>query len=254
MPSGKTQDWEQAYLRSAEAQSHAGLADAILRDVSRVRPLPPNARVFEVGVGAGWLLIDLVERGFTCAGIELNPIFREHALAALKSRGLRAEILSGSIESTPLPANAYDVVLASSVFEHVPDYRSGLQNVYQAVKQGGVFRLNTTNKFSPVSGEFAHFPLYGWLPRRLRFLIRTIAADRTIASGPGFDWNQFTYRRLRRELSRVGFTEIHDRFELLRPEDTSGWKRELIRGYNRWPALKLPLLVFDFGTAFCCVK
>jgi SAM-dependent methyltransferase len=243
-----------AYLEDAAHHVREGLADAILRDVERIRPLPPPARVFEIGVGTGWLLADLAERGYVCAGIELNQWNREYAAAMLRDRGIEADIADGSIESAEMGDGVYDLVVAESVFEHVPDYRAALDRIYRSLKPGGLFHMSSTNKFSPVSGEFTRLPFYGWLPRNLRLMVRRRAGDQVTADTAFFDWNQFTYRGLRRSLKQAGFTQVYDRFDLLEPADKAGSKRLLISLYKRWPALKSPLLAFDFNTGFCCVK
>jgi 2-polyprenyl-3-methyl-5-hydroxy-6-metoxy-1,4-benzoquinol methylase len=243
-----------AYLRDAAAQDRSGLADAILGKVHQVRPVSPPAHVLEVGVGTGWLLADLAERGYTCTGIELNPWFRGHALALLRDRGVHVDMIEDSVEVANLLEGAYDLVLAESVLEHVPDYRRALHNIYRSLKPGGVLYFSSTNKLSLLSGEFSGLPLYGWLPQRLRLLVRRLARDQVRADLAHFDWNQFTYWGLRRTLRRVGFTEVYDRFDLLQPSEKTGWRRLVIIGYKRWPLLKWPLLTVDFNTGFCCVK
>jgi 2-polyprenyl-6-hydroxyphenyl methylase/3-demethylubiquinone-9 3-methyltransferase len=243
-----------AYLRDAAGHDRSGLADAILGRVQRVRPVLPPAHVLEVGVGTGWLLAALAERGYTCAGIELNPWCREYALAMLHDRGARADITEGSIEEADLAESTYDLVLAESVLEHVPDYARALEKIYRSLKPGGVLYFSSTNKLSFLSGEYRGFPLYGWLPQRLRLLVRRLARDQVIADNAHFDWNQFTYWGLRRALRQAGFSGVYDRFDLLDPSEKTGWKRLLIIGYKRWPPLKWPLLIFDFNTGFCCVK
>jgi SAM-dependent methyltransferase len=246
--------WEtpsRAYLREAPNDQDPANVDRIIRDVERVRELPPAPRVLEVGLGTGWLLSALVRRGWVGDGVELNPWFCEHARAELAAQGIEASVIEGSIESIDLAADAYDLVLAESVLEHVLDVHSALAAIYRTLKSGGVLHFNTTNKLALISGEYPEFPLYGWLPRRVRLRFRREA---TAMAPSGFDLNQFTYWGLRRRLAHVGFSEIYDRFDLLEPSDKSGLKRQLIAGYKRWPILKQPFLALDHGCAFCCVK
>jgi SAM-dependent methyltransferase len=252
VPAVSSRESTLAYLALAEERDLVGLVDALLRDVNRARPLSPESRVFEVGVGTGWLLADLAKRGYVCEGIELNPWIREHAVEAMSAQSLDVPIREGAIEDADLPAESFDVVLAESVLEHVPDYRRTLRLIFASLKPGGVFHMNSSNRFCPMSGEYG-LPLYGWLPRPLRFRLRHHSPDERL-SAAALDWNQFTYWGLRRELRRVGFSEVYDRFDLLRPSDKTGAKRALIASYKRVPAAKWPLLLFDFGTAFCCVK
>jgi SAM-dependent methyltransferase len=234
-----------AYIEEAKALDHAGEADNLLAKIQRIRPISPPDRVFEVGVGTGWLLAELADRGFECAGIEVNPWNVEYARQRLPD----VEVIEGTIEATELPAATYDLVLAESVLEHVRDYEPALRNIFQGLKAGGVFHLSTTNKFSLVSGEFRKVPLYGWLPQRARYAIR-----RRVGEEVFFDWNEFTYVGLRRALRRAGFSEVYDRLDVVRPADKTGWKRQVVGTYQRFPVLKWPLLTFDFGVGLFAVK
>src|SRR5436305_670683 len=65
-------------------------------------------------------------------------------------------------------------------------------------------------------------PLDGWLhygrPGNMR--VRGHAAS--IVAGAGMDFNQFTYRGLRRDFRAVGFRQVLDRVELGRPAGAKG--------------------------------
>ena len=234
-----------AYIDDASTQDHTGETDGLLAKIQRVRPTSPPARVFEVGVGTGWLLADLAARGYECSGIEVNPWNLEHARQRLQG----VEIIEGTIEAAELPKDTYDLVLAESVLEHVRDYQAALHNIYGALKHGGLLHVSTTNKFSLVSGEYKRVPFYGWLPQRARYAIRRRAGEEMF-----FDWNEFTYHGLRRALRRAGFTKIYDRLDVVWPADKTGWKRQVVGAYQRVPMLKWPLLTFDFGVGLFAVK
>ena len=83
--------------------------------------------------------------------------------------------LGGSVESADLAESSYDLVLAESVLEHVPAYRRALENIYRSLKSGGVLYFSSSNKWSLVFGDFTSLPFYGWLPQRLRLLVRRLA-------------------------------------------------------------------------------
>lgn len=238
-----------AYLEEAEAHDRTGDIDALFAKIKRIRPLDPPAEVLEVGIGTGWLMAALAERGYRCTGLEVNPWSCEHALKTLRERGIEADIVEGNIESAQFPENTFEVVFAETVLEHVRDYQAALHNIWRSMKAGGVLHISTTNKFSMKSGEYPRVPLYGWLPQRLRLAIRRRAGEEMF-----FDWNEFTYWGLRRTCKRVGFTEVYDRLELIGREDKAGWKRRIIETYERFPPLRQALLLFDFGVGLYCVK
>jgi SAM-dependent methyltransferase len=232
-------------------------AEVYLRRMTRLRPLSPGDRVFEVGVGTGWFLLACASRGLRCSGIEHNPVLREHALALARSHEVDFDILPGSIENTVLPRDHYDAAVAMSVFEHVRDWEAGLRNVYRALRPGGLLYLSSTNKFTLRSGEYPRIPLYGWLPARVRYRLRIALQGEQIISSSGVDFNQFTYWGLERAFKRVGFTRVVDLFELLRVDDLvypTAFKRQALTAMDAFPALRQLARMVYSGTHFFCIK
>jgi SAM-dependent methyltransferase len=249
----------EAYLESAaqvDPEARAAEGDLYLRRIERVHALPEGARVLEVGIGTGWFLVHATRRGFRCDGAEVNPVNVRHAEALLEENGVEATIHLGSIEELELPAGAYDAVVAMSVFEHVRDYRRGLENIHRALRPGGVLYFYSTNKFSPISGEYP-MPLYGWWPNRVRYWFRVRRSGPAIITSSGVDFNQFTYRGLRRTFREVGFTRIVDQYEMLSVGDLgvpSRFKRRLVAAADRVPGFAGLLRTFAPGTCFICEK
>src|SRR5207244_2759559 len=83
------------------------------------------------------------------------------------------------------------------------EVRKGIGRIFRALKPDGVFYFTSTNKFSLVSGEY-NFPLYGWLPDRWRYALRTRRQGEDIMN-LGIDFNQFTFPQLRRFFRKTGF-------------------------------------------------
>ena len=97
-----------------------------------------------------------------------------------RGQGVEPDIELGNLEDYPLPENYYDVVMASSVFEHVEDWRMGVHKVYRTLKPGGILYFESTNKFSFTSGEYSLIPLYGWMPNWLRYSLRKMIHGKDI--------------------------------------------------------------------------
>src|SRR5690606_34496918 len=110
----------------------------------------------------------------------------------------------------------YDVVVAASTFEHVRDWRAGLETIAAALKPGGVLYFASTNKFRLRSGEY-WIPLYGWFPDRVRYWLRRVFQGDDIMNW-GIDFNQFRYPQLRRVFTEVGFSKVFDRAAVLDPD------------------------------------
>lgn len=90
-------------------------------------------RVLEVGCGAGALLRDLADRGYTGMGVELSA----------KARRLARQVVGGdrkfSIEpSVPDgPVRSFDLLLAFEVLEHIEDDAGALASWLELLKPGG---------------------------------------------------------------------------------------------------------------------
>jgi SAM-dependent methyltransferase len=235
------------YLRSADLHFN------MLRVYS---PLTPATRIFEVGVGTGWFLIACAERGLQCSGLELNPIYIEHARALGRSRGLELDIAQGDVQHADIGDGAHDIVFATSVFEHVPDPARGLANVYRALRPGGLLYFYSTNKFALRSGEF-DLPLYGWLPASLRRRLRVARSGQVVVDARHLDFNQFTYFGLHRTLRRIGFSRVIDIFDHLSargPSSPTPLKRAVLANPGGPNPLRTVARVFYPGTSFICIK
>ncbi len=107
-----------------------------------LRLLPPGrlGRVLEVGYGAGAVQLALAGRADELHGIDLDadPAPVESLLSA---RGVRPALVRGSVYELPYDAGSFDLVVSFSVFEHLHEYRKGLDEVARVLKPGGHFLL-----------------------------------------------------------------------------------------------------------------
>jgi 2-polyprenyl-3-methyl-5-hydroxy-6-metoxy-1,4-benzoquinol methylase len=161
----------------------------------------------------------------------------------------------GNIEESDIGVSKYDVVLATSTFEHVEHWEKGIRNIFNALKSGGLFYFYSTNKFSLRSGEF-NFPFYEWLPDKWRYRIRISNGGENIMK-LGIDFNQFNHFQLRRFFSEVGFTHVYNQFDIINPDELiqpSIWKKTIIKMIKTLKPLKLLALTFSPGTLFICIK
>lgn len=75
----------------------------------------PGSRVLDVGCAEGYLAAELVARGCEVVGIEPDA----RAAAAARERGI--EVLELDVETIPLAAARFDVVVFADVLEHLRD-------------------------------------------------------------------------------------------------------------------------------------
>jgi SAM-dependent methyltransferase len=143
------------------------------------RGLPEDARILDVGCGDGFhlrLLRDFGRPGWRLEGVDSSP----RAVAAAIRAGLVAHL--GTLQTAPVPRNAYDLVLHLMTLEHVDDPVGVLASIRDVLRPGGRCVVVTDNVDSPDFALFGgrhwggyhfprHFHLFG--PKTLR-----LAADK----------------------------------------------------------------------------
>ncbi len=99
----------------------------------------PNGRIprlLEIGYGSGIFMPELARRADRLDGIDPHP----HAAAvgaALARAGVAATLASGTAEALPYPDATFDVVLAVSSFEFIPDPVRAAREIARVLTPGG---------------------------------------------------------------------------------------------------------------------
>jgi len=96
-------------------------------------------RLLEIGCGSGEFLAEANSRGFQVEGLEFSSHATQVANALLGYDAVR----TGSLESTFVPTNTYDVIAAFDVIEHVRDPVHSLHRLYSALKPRGIAAIVT---------------------------------------------------------------------------------------------------------------
>jgi SAM-dependent methyltransferase len=111
-------------------------------------------RMLDVGCGAGELMAQHRELGWSVTGIEPDS----HAAALSRDRGL--EVHHGTVFDAPLGGRNFDVILMSQVIEHLPDPVEALRHAARWLAPSGKVVLITPNASSLC------FKLFGsrWFP------------------------------------------------------------------------------------------
>jgi SAM-dependent methyltransferase len=249
----------QDVARYIEIHAHITLEDQtptlenILNNIKRHKPLDHQSKILEIGVGSGWFQIFCKRQGLQISGLEISPQLMEVALEYGRRHDTKLDLEVGNIEDTDIGLAQYDVIVASSVFEHVEDWQKGVQKIYDALKPGGLFYFDSTNKFSFTSGEYS-FPLYGWMPNEWRYRLRRARQGDDIMK-LGIDFHQFTYPQLRAFFRRVGFTQVLDLVEFKDLDRISDYKKRVVfSSMKKSRPLKHLALTFLPATMFICLK
>lgn len=114
-----------------------------IADTIRLR----DARVLDVGCGAGLLSEALAREGGRVTALDLSPDLVEIAKLHLLESGLVVDYRLQSVESLAVEQpGAYDAITCMEMLEHVPDPCSVLQACATLLKPGGRMFVSTLNR------------------------------------------------------------------------------------------------------------
>lgn len=144
----------------------------------KARPLNALAdrapgRLLDVGCGRGDLDVQLIERGWTAAGVEPS----EGAVEVARQRGIDARL--GTLDTVALEPNHYDAAVFQHSLEHVTEPVADLTKIRGALKPGGEVVVTIPNFGSWQRRRFGNRWFHLDLPRhRIGFTPK--ALQRTI--------------------------------------------------------------------------
>jgi SAM-dependent methyltransferase len=228
--------------------------ERLLRYSGKYHVITPETKILEIGTGIGAVPILGKLNGLNLKGLEISPQLVEHAKAWGRQLGAEPDVELNNLETAELGVAVYDVIICSSVFEHVEFWKPALVKVHRALKPGGVLFWESTNKWTIKSGEYPPMLFYGYLPDFARYAFRKLIHGADIMK-LGIDFHQFRYGLLNKTFRQIGFSEIHDIVDVadIRPGQ-SGLKAKLIELSKKYWIFRKLFLFFFPTTTFVVVK
>jgi 2-polyprenyl-6-hydroxyphenyl methylase / 3-demethylubiquinone-9 3-methyltransferase len=123
--------------------------------------------VLDIGCGGGLLCEPLTRQGADVTGVDPAPEIVGVAESHARSAGLDIAYRAATVEQLARDREAFDVVLAMEVIEHVSDVSAFVGACAAVVRPGGLFIGSTINR-TPKSWALAIVAaerILGWLPR-----------------------------------------------------------------------------------------
>ena len=153
-----TRDWpldpnnpKSPVLRRRRDRALANLAN-YQQDLDMITTLVgPNKNIciLDVACGTGFRVLELANRGYCSAGLEIDPNLCDLADAAAGCFGLGARMFCGDACHIPVDSGSFDVVVSSNFFEHVYDVDSALYEQVRVLRKGGLLIVEDGNLLNP---------------------------------------------------------------------------------------------------------
>jgi 2-polyprenyl-3-methyl-5-hydroxy-6-metoxy-1,4-benzoquinol methylase len=123
--------------------------------------------LLDVGSSTG-IIDNYLSRAFAeVTGIDIDTRAVEHAKKAFANESLH--FCTGDAMSLDFPENSFDVVICSQIYEHVPDARQMMDQIFRVLKPEGVCYFAAGNRLS-IEEHHYKLPFLSVIPRPLGHL------------------------------------------------------------------------------------
>ncbi len=245
---------DQALRRLPEVEERVA---TIQRRLARFIDLPTGARVLDLGAALGLYVVAWKRAGFDAVGVEPWAGAVEASREIEAETGVSFEVLQGAGEALPLPDESVDLVVATSVLEHVDDPGRVMAEAHRVLRPGGGLYFYTTSAICPRQAEIRLFPAFPWYPAAVQKRIMRWAAERHPwlvhgTSAPAYHW--FRPKATEALLCRTGFDRVIERWEMRLPDEDSGLRARLTEAARSSPGARLALNLLVEDSAYLALK
>ena len=190
----------QVQIAEAMLQPDAG---TVLGQVAQFWPIPPGARILDIGSGVGGFVVACRQLGYRAFGVEPDRIGAGARLTSIQiaARRVASNVFTSALgEALPFPDGAFDLVTLNQVVEHVPDQLAVLREAVRVLRPAGALYVACPNYLRFYEPHYKVF----WLPLMPKSLGRLYLRLRGRNPVMLRDLCYTTNRRLRGWLEEMG--------------------------------------------------
>lgn len=115
---------------------------------------PPEASLLDLGCGAGVVMEQLIEKGYTVTGADRSQDMLELTRKRLaRFSPERYQLQPGSCESLPFADEQFDAVLCVGVFGYIDDVVGALLEIRRTLRPGGILLISIRNPYNGIVSD-----------------------------------------------------------------------------------------------------
>jgi ubiquinone/menaquinone biosynthesis C-methylase UbiE len=128
--------------------------------------------LLDVGASTGFIDNYLSQSFAEVRGLDIDDKAIDYAVNTFSRENLHFQV--GDAMAIEFPDNSFDVVVCSQVYEHVPDARKMMYEIFRVLKPGGICYFAATNRLS-IEEHHYNLPFLSVIPRPLGHLYLRLA-------------------------------------------------------------------------------
>lgn len=142
-----------------------------------------DARILDIGCGAGGTSLVLAEKGAHVSAIDFNSSRVLNFKKVVSKSGLSIKVEKGRARKLNFKDSQFDCVILQDVIEHLNKPEVAVKEIARVLKKGGSVYLSTPNRWSPlnfISDPHWNLPIVSVLPRKLvgLFIVKLIRREK----------------------------------------------------------------------------
>jgi ubiquinone/menaquinone biosynthesis C-methylase UbiE len=127
-------------------------------------PWTQSLNCLDIGCSSG-IITSLLGNHFQMSiGVDIDQEAIQYAQNHSSSN--RVQFLIADSMALPFHDNSMDVIICNHIYEHVPQAKQMIDEVYRVLKEDGYCYFSAGNKYIIVEGHY-HLPFLSWIPKRL---------------------------------------------------------------------------------------
>ncbi|MBN2460660.1 MAG: methyltransferase domain-containing protein [Candidatus Cloacimonetes bacterium] len=158
---------EQNPLTMYNIEQRSRKADKVLAVLATEIKDLSNMSLLDIGCSTGIMTAKYGEKFSRVTGVDIDKPAIEHAINTYSAENVRFCLKDGM--ETLFDSTSFDVVICTHIYEHVPDSRKLLTEIYRLLKPGGYCYFVAANRFTFLEGHY-HLPFLSVVPKTVAHL------------------------------------------------------------------------------------